>query len=313
MLTGDHTLEYILQMATKNSVSNFEVATFLKVLHSYHLLSPENTVEKPNPTYHFDLFSTKQKEYYDRIIGYSGRNESGTKAMDRIRNSKILIIANAELIPIISYNMYLANFVDLGFFSISDTNSKNIQNYIENINIITYQDITNIKSDELRNLLNTKIDDYHYVLMITNNPNIHFLAEISRFCNLKNKPILNISVVENNYEIGPFFFPNSDTSCISCYHLRKQSHDNNSLYDFLYQNNLKEKKMKSDSEIKGFDIQVFCSVLNFAILQLKYSIAKVTKPVYINQVIKLNALNFSIIKEEVIQVPGCPSCSIHHS
>ena len=81
----------------------------------------------------------------------------------------------------------------------------------------------------------------------------------------------------------------------------------------MYQNNLEENGLKYDNEIKGFDIQGFCSVLNFVILQLKYSISKVSKPVYINQVIKLNSLNLSIIKEDVIQVPGCLSCSTHNS
>jgi hypothetical protein len=312
-LTGNNTLENILQMATNSNVDNFEVAIFLKTLHSYHLLNVENTIEMSEVNYHFDLFSTKQKEYYDRIIGYSGRNTSSVEIMDRIRNSKILIIANAELIPIISYNMHLAGFKNLGFFIISDVNSDNIRNYIENINILTYQDITNIEKEALRDLLNTKIDDYHHVLTIINNPNIHFLGEISRCCSLKNKPMLNISIVENSYEIGPFFFPNSDTACISCYHLRKQSYDNNSLYDFLYQNNLNDKGLKYDNEIKGFDTQGFCSVLNFALLQLKHSIAKVAKPTYINQIVKINSLNFHIIKEDFIQVPGCPSCSTHNS
>jgi hypothetical protein len=310
-MTGDNTLEKIFQLSTNSDVDSFEVATFLKTLHSYHLLCAENETNMSNIIYHFDLFSTKQKEYYDRIIGHSGINASGAEALDKIRNSKILVIANAELVPIISYNMHLAGFKDLGVLLISDTNSDNVRDYIENINIITYQDITNIKGEALRTLLSIKLDNYHYVLTIISNPNLHFLGEISRFCSLKNKPMLNISIVENSYEIGPFFFPNSDTACISCYHLRKQSYDNHSLYDFLYQNNLEDRELKYDNEIRGFDIQGFCSVLNFAILQLKYSISKVAKPIYINQVVKINALNFCIIKEDIIQVPGCLSCSTH--
>ncbi len=311
-LTGENTLEEILQMATDNrNVDRWEVATFLKTLHCYHLLCNGN--EKSSVTYHFDLFSTKQKEYYDRIIGYSGRNASSTEAMDRIRETKVLIIANAVLTPIISYNMHLAGFKDLGFFTISDNEAGNIQEYIENINILTYQDITHMEDEALRDLLNTRISDYQYVLTAITNPGIHFLTEISRFCSLKNKPMLNISIVENSYEIGPFFFPNADTACISCYHLRKQSYDNGAVYDFLYQSHLENQHSKNDISIKGFDIQGFCSVLNFAVLQLKSSIAKIAKPIYINQCIKLNALDFSITKEEVLQVPGCPSCSTHNA
>lgn len=309
VLNGNNTLENIITLAIKNNVDSFQAATFLKSLHSYHLLSSEDDNKESKNDYHFDLLSTKQKEYYDRIIGYSGCNKSGLEAFDRIRNSKILIISSSDLIPIISYNMHLSGFRDLGFFIISTDKANDISEFIENINVLTYQDITNIKGEELRNLLNAKIDDYHYVLSIMNNPNVQFLGEISRFCSLRNKPMLNISIEENNYKIGPFFFPNSDTACISCYNLRKQSHDSNSIYDFLYQHNLSEKEIKNDNEIQGFDIQGFCAILNFALLQLKYSIAKIAKPLYTNQVVTLNALNFNILKEDIIQVPGCPSCS----
>lgn len=312
-MTGNNTLEDILRKTGDYNVDRFEVATFLKTLHCYHLLSTENTIETSDVNYHFDLYSAKQKKFYDRVIGYSGRNKNGIEAMDRIRDSKVLVITNTTLLPLISYNMNLAGFQNLGFLCISGNESDDMLDYVENINILTYQDITNLKGEALRDLLNVKMDDYQYVLTIVDNPNIHFLGEVSRFCSLKNRPMLNISIAENSYEIGPFFFPNSETACISCYHLRKQSYDNNSLYDFLYQNNLEENELKCDDEIKGFDIQAFCSILNFAILQLKYSIAKITKPIYINQCVKLNALNYDIAKEDVIQVPGCPSCSIHNN
>ncbi len=308
-LTGENTLEQILELAYKSKVDCFDVATFLKTLHSYHLLNGNEDKKGFKNDYHFDLYSAKQKEYYDRMIGYSGRNSNSIEAFNRIRDSKILIITNEIFAPMLSYNMHLAGFVDLGFLILTDDNPINALEYIENINILTYRNITNVTNQELRDLLNSTMDDYHYVFPVISNPSIHFLNEISRFCSFKNKPMLNVSIVENSYEIGPFFFPNSDTACVSCYHLRKQSYDNYSLYDYLYQNDLEEKELKFDNKIKGFDIQSFYSVLNFAILQLKNSIAKIAKPTNINQCIKLNPLSLHIIRENVIQVPGCPSCS----
>lgn len=312
-LTGKNSLEQILDLAQKCNVDCFDVATFLKTLHSYHLLSDSDNEICVENDHHFDLFSIKQKEYYDRIIGYSGRNSSSIEVFDRIKNSKILIITNEIFVPMLCYNMHLAGFKDLGFLILTDDNSINALEYIDNINLLTYKNITNVIGEELRNLLNSTMDDYHYVLSVINNPSNHFLNEVSRFCSLKNKPMLNVSIVENSYEIGPFFFPNSDTACVSCYHLRKQSYDNHSFYDYLYQRDLDDRELKFDNKMKGFDIQGFLSVLNIVILQLKNSIAKIAKPTNINQCIKLNPLSLNIIRENVIQVPGCPSCSNHKS
>jgi hypothetical protein len=147
------------------------------------------------------------------------------------------------------------------------------------------------------------------VFTAINNPNFHFLHEISRFCNSRNKPILNISFVENKYEVGPFFFPNSYTACSTCYTLRKQSYETSPVYDFLYQNNLNQKNNVYDSQIKGFDIQGFLAVLNFAISDFKHVIGNLSKSTLVNKILQISTLNLELKNIEIIPVLGCPSCS----
>jgi len=306
-LDGTHTLEEILKDANRNHINSVEVATFIKILHSNHLFEAKN--KNSDVSYTLDVFAEKQKEYYDRIIGLTGHNDDSYQVLEKLKNAKILIIANAYLVPVICYNLGLAGFKDLGFFYFENDEEADFQNYMPNINIMTQINISKFNNSEIRDLLHAKIDDYQYILTVANNPNFHFLHEITRFCNTRNKPVLNISFVENSYEIGPFFFPNTHTACTTCYTLRKQSYEANPIYDFLYQNNLNAKATKYDSEIKGFDLQGFASVLNFAVLDIKHVVANLAKSNFVNRVLQMNTVNMDLKNTEIIPVLGCPSCS----
>jgi hypothetical protein len=309
-LNGKHTLEIILKEANKNNINNVEVATFIKILHSNHLFESKN--KDKDVSYDLDIFVEKQKEYYDRIIGLTGHNDDSYQVLEKIKNAKVLIVANTYLIPIICYNLYLAGFKDLGilyFENEEGSENEEFVKYTSNINIMTEVNISKMNNSEIRDLLNSKIDDYQFVLTVVNNPNFHFLHEISRFCNTRNKPVLNISFVENSYEVGPFFFPNTHTACSTCSTLRKQSYEANPIYDFLYQNNLNAKNTKYDSKIEGFDIQGFAGVLNFAVLDLKHVVANVSKSNFVNKILQMNALSLELKNTEIIPVLGCPTCS----
>jgi hypothetical protein len=306
-LNGDQSLEAILLKANNNNFDPIEVASFIKILHSNHLFESKN---KTTQEYSIDPFVENQKAYYDRVIGYTDHNDDSYQVLEKIKNAKILIIANTYLIPIISYNLYLAGFKDIGLFYIGDETNLEQVNYTHDLNIMTQVDITELDNTEMRGVLNSKIDDYQYVLTAINNPNIHFLHEITRFCNTRNKPLLNISLLENNYEIGPFFFPNSYTACATCYNLRKQSHESNSVYDFMYQNKLEEQNSKHDNRIKGFDIQGFSGILNLAISDFKNVVSSLSKSNFVNKILQVNTLKIELKNIEIIAVPGCPSCAL---
>lgn len=308
-LNGNNNLEAILVKANKNGFDTTEVATFIKILHSNHLFESKNKVEN---SYHIDVFVEKQKEYYDRIIGYTGHNDDGYQVLEKIKQTKILVITNTYLIPVISYNLYLAGFKDIGVFYFDEQSTNKTSDYIPDLNIMSAVNISNLDKASIREALDSKIDDYQYVLTAVNNPNIHFLHEISRFCSSKNKPVLNISLLENTYEVGPFFFPNSYTACSTCYNLRKQSYEANAVYDFLYQNALDEKNAKNDSMIKGFDIQGLVGVLNFAISDFKHVVSSISKSNFVNTVLQVDTLKLDLKKTEIIPVPGCPSCTTNN-
>lgn len=309
-LDGAHSLEDILTYIREQGIDGLEAGTFLKTLHSHHLLEPDPIIDKQEKDFRLDIFSTQQALFYDRIVSNSGLNKNGKEVLLRIRESKLLIITNEIMAPIISQQLQLAGFFNIGFMIISDENSSDARNYIsDSINVMTYVDIRNIQGKELRNIFGRKLPDYQYIITALNNPCIHFLNEINRICTIFNKPMLAISIKENEYEVGPFYFPETDSSCTSCYNLREQSYKQDSVYDFIYQEGLNAEHKKYDNEIMGFDLNAFATVMNIAILQLKNALTSVVQPKLINSVFKINILNYITELINVIKVPGCPACS----
>lgn len=311
VLDGKHTLEEILNKGAEEfKLDRVNIGAFLKTLHSYHLLEPDTFIKESPIEMHLDLFSEKQAQYYDRVVPQSGLNKSGKDVLERIHNCKVLLITNEILAPLVSYQMKMAGFRNMGFLVISSEDTKGAKDYISDlINIMTYEDITGLKGGDLRNILSQKMPDYQYIFTVLSNPSIFFLNEISRMCTILNIPMLSVSIKDNDYEVGPFYFPEMDSPCISCYNLREQSYRLDSAYEYIYQQGLHNEGKKTDDEIKGFDYNSLTIVVNIAICQFKNALATVAQPKLIGGVFKFNSLTYVTSLESFFKVPSCPSCS----
>lgn len=310
VLDGMHTLEEILNKGAEElKLDKVNIGTFLKTLHSYHLLEPNAFIQDSPIEMQLDLFFEKQAQYYDRIVPQSGLNKSGKDVLERIRNCKVLLITNEILAPLVSYQMQMAGFWDVGFLVISSEETKGVKDYISNqINIMVYEDITGLKGGELRNMLSQKMPDYQYIFTVLSNPSIFFLNEICRMCTIFNIPMLSVSIKDNDYEVGPFYFPEMDSPCISCYNLREQSYRLDSAYEYIYQQGLHNEGKKTDDKIKGIDCNSLTVVVNIAISQFKNALAAVAQPKLIGSVFKFNSLTYVTSLESFFKVPSCPSC-----
>lgn len=311
MLDGTHTLEEIIDRGWKlQGLDRVDTGTFLKTLHCYHLLEPDTFIKQESIKMSFDIFSEKQAQYYDRVVPYSGLNKNGKDVLERIRNCKVMLIADEIFAPLVSFQMQMAGFRDLGFLVTGNDESKIAKNYIsEQINIMTYENISEVKTTNFRNILSQKMPDYQYVLTILSNPSVFFLNEIGRMCTLFNLPMLSISIKDNDYEVGPFYFPELESPCISCYNLREQSFRKDAIYEYIYQEDLRIKGKLTNNEIKGFDYNSLAIVVNMAICQFKNALAAVSQPKLIGCVYKFNSLNYNMSMENFFKVPGCSSCS----
>lgn len=311
MLDGTHTLEEIIdQGSQQHHLDRVDVGTFLKTLHSYHLLEPDAVVDQEPVKVQFDLFSEQQAQYYNRIVPFSGLNKSGQDVLLRIRQCKVLVIANELMAPFVSFQLQMAGFADMGFLVVGDDKSADARNYISHqINVMTYERLNGLNDSAMRDLLSQKMPDYQYVLTVLNNPSVFFLNEISRMCTIFNLPMLSISVKDHSYEVGPFYFPEMESPCISCYNLRGQSYRADSTYEYVYQEGLRAEGKLTDDEITGFDYNSLAIVVNIAICEFKNALATVSQPKLIGSVFKFNSYNYSMAMDTFFKVPGCPSCS----
>lgn len=310
LLDGTHHLEEIINNGCEQmQLDRVDVGTFLKTLHSYHLLEPDVSTNQTPVQIHFDLFSQKQAQYYDRVVSQSGLNKNGKDVLSRIQDCKVLLITDEIFAPLVSFQMQMAGFREVGFLVIGGTNSVDAQNYIsDQLNVMTYQNIDKLKPNDLRNILSQKMPDYQYVLTVLSNPSIFFLNDISRMCTIFNLPMLSISLKDNYYEIGPFYFPELESPCISCYNLREQSYRHDSAFEYIYQEGLRTEGKITDDKIKGFDYNSLAIVVNMAICQFKNALATVSRPKLIGCVFKFNSLNYNMSMENFFKVPGCSSC-----
>lgn len=311
MLDGTHTLEDIIDLGCEqHQFDRIDVGTFLKTLHSYHLLEPDAFIDQEPVKVQLDLFSEQQAHYYDRIVPFSGLNKNGQDVLIRIRQCKVLIVASELMAPFVSYQLQMAGFVDMGFLVIGNGESTDVRNYIsKQINVMTYEQLNGLDDSTIRDLFLQKMPDYQYVLTALSNPSIFFLNEISRMCTIFNLPMLSISVKDNSYEVGPFYFPEMESPCISCYNLRSQSYRNDSTFEYVYQEGLRAEGKLTDDEIKGFDYNSLAMVVNMAICEFKNALATVSQPKLIGSVFKFNSYNYSMSMDAFFKVPGCPSCS----
>ena len=305
-MNGSNSFQELLQIGLDNNINIVDLCNFFKIIHSYHLFESS---QKDNTIVNTNLYMANiqsQLNYYDRLVGYYAQNNNGSELLSKINKTKILIITNLELLSLINLNFRLAGYKDLGFFYIDPKNKINIED-IEDNNL-TFENITNLDNVELRDILFKKINDYHYVVSIMENPSNVFLKNITNFCFNNEKPLLTLNLNSTSYEVGPLFYPKVN-ACYNCYILRNQSFGKNNHHEYLYQKSLNDNNKNYDENILGVDIPSLNIIINMAISELIKTGTYFSNSSMNNKVITLNTLTSNIKNNDVLPVFGCPCCS----
>lgn len=309
-LDGLKEIPKILSEAKDSGVSPIEVASFLKTLHCYHLLRDSEADRVGVMDVRVGVHLAQQMNYYNRILPMTGRNQDASQALERLFRVKVLLVVNDELLEFAARGLYEACIRNVGLLKIvKDGRFSHSFEAYEGMNLLSEHTYEYSDGSGIENALDKIIEDYSYVLAVVREPSVRFLGDIAHMCNIKQRPFLPITLVENEYSVGPFFFPHMDTACITCANLRSQSVTKGAADEYVYQNHLEENGEVSNVQIAGFDIQGLEIVINLAVSQLKQQVAELTSPKYINQIMRLNVLNLSLTQELVLRVPGCTSCS----
>lgn len=309
-LDGSKTLSSLLAGARDKGLDALEVASFLKTLHCYHLLKESSTEREQPIEVEVGPNLGQQMDYYNRILPLTGRNTSSNQALRRLTQTKVLLIANEEILSFAIRGLYEACIRNIGIIKVTKKGEP-IEGFkvFEGVNVLAERTFKYNEAMQVGAAMHAMVEDYSYVLSVLKEPSVRFLGDIAHICNIKQRPFLPVSLAENENVIGPFFFPHMDTACVTCANLRRQSVVQGAVDDYVYQQSLYEKGEVSDTNILGFDIQCLHIALNIAVFQLKQQIAELSSPRYINTELRLNTLDLSIRREVVVRVPGCISCS----
>lgn len=307
LLDGKNTLNAIFDVTRADFDIN-EVATMLKILHSYNLLADGLHYDAQVGPAEYDPWQL-QKDYYKRIIGKTAYNKSATAVVSAIGNAKVLLIASENLAPVFIYNLKLAGFKHIGLNYIRTESQEITPSYsADEQELMACTDITSLSDSDLRNELAKRIDDYHYVLVGMENASINFAQQLNEFCKIKNKKVLFVLSRDNQYEIGPYFVPNS-TACYNCSILRQNSYKEDAIFDKIHSQHLHDTDQKLDNSVKGIDLVSASAAVGYAVSELSKIVSKLSKPNLINRIVNYDFLNGTIDNIHLMPVPGCPVCS----
>lgn len=302
VMDGKNSLEDIIDVLDVDYDIN-DISSMLKILHAHNLLTAAEINAVNDPVNVNDV----QLNYYNRVKGYTGFHQTGQDIQQAIQCSKILLIGSENLIPAILTQLELIGFKSVGLCYSAQKSHVDYSQYF-NQKFLINSDITNQHETDILNHLNLKIDDYQYVIMAFENPNRHFLTSLNDFCIAKNKPSIFFSLIENNFEIGPFVLPRG-SACFTCSVLRKNSYNEDGLFENIYQDGLSESNKLYDNQIIGIDLLATNIAAGVLVAEFSKIVASYSSPELLNTIIEYDALNGKFNHAEIIRVPGCPSCS----
>ena len=301
VMNGNNSLEDIFDLLDSEYDIN-DISSMLKILHAHNLLIDADTSDVYQTT-----VNNVQLNYYNRIKGSTGFHPTGHDIHEAIHDCKILLIGSENLIPAILTNLELIGFKNVGLCYQKGEAYLKYNHYFSQ-EFLSEMDMTGHDENSIINQINLKIDDYQYVIIAFENPNRHFLTALNDFCIAKDKPSVFFSLIENNFEIGPFVLPRG-SACFTCSVLRKNSYNEDALFENIYQDGLSSNNTLNDSQIKGVDLLATNIAAGVLVSEFSKIIASYSSPQLLNTIIEYDGLNGQFNTVEIIRVPGCQSCS----
>lgn len=306
-LNGTHSLHEILNLAYDKGYSVNEMASLIKILHSYHVIVSfqTNTINSRENRYDANAL-----HYYERVIGITGENSTPTEVLSKLEKSKTLFITTSKLLPILYHLLKINHFGQIGFIYIESPEhlSSELSYIKQDEKVVHFESLVNEDSSLCKNTLSQIMDHYTHINFVCLESKLSFIQEITQLCVLKKRNLFYFNEFDHEFEIGPYYFFN-DTSCYNCFQLRKQSYKDNAYIDYIDQMDVSK---KINLKVKGYDLGHLSLALNYFVIELKKIITNYSKPATINKVLLINPLDATTSYVPVERVPGCPICNLSH-
>lgn len=300
-LNGSYELDTIFSLMT-SSFSMNDVASLLRTLHINGLLVDDIEVESQEE-------KKSSVEYYNRIVSKTGFKKSGIEVVEAIGHSRVFFIVTKDLISPMLLYIEAVGLRNVGLLSL-DLSEKELNNYFDTKDhprITFWHSALDFDSKKTLETIYNYVDNYNLIVTSLNNASRDFLLSINRIGLMKDKPMFFLNRLVNSFEVGPYILPNR-SSCYSCCVLRKNSYNNDSLFENIYQDGLTKNGKSIDTSILGWDEVSSFTAFGFLISDLVRSITGIDAPKLLNRIIDYNTLVGSFVESNVIRVPACPQC-----
>ncbi|MEL6866763.1 MAG: hypothetical protein AAFP19_20235 [Bacteroidota bacterium] len=303
-LDGSKNWEDILEEAGQQFQTS-EVAAVLRILHANSLLR-NGGAEHIQQAAHYSV-SPEQIKFYERLTGKTGFKKSGEEIAGVISQTKCLVIGSGNLLPLMLEQMKRSGFQHTGCCTV-DGEARLKEQLAEQEDLMSYQDLENQPIERIEQYLYDIIDDYQYLIVAISNPSTDFLHKINRIGINSNKPIFYFSKKVDGYEIGPYVVPRR-SACYFCNTLRKNSYEDDALFENIYQDHIRAKAQLSDQAIQGEDYVSKLTAIGFLISEVIKAVTGYASPALLNQSLRYDSVNGKFTHQSVMRVPGCPECA----
>ncbi len=302
-LNGEYEVDEILE-AISAQVSLKDVTSVLKILHSNGLLRNGTRTSISQTPYLAD-----QITYYERLLGKTGFNDSGTHVVDTLAQTKVLILGSGYFCYHILEMLNRSGIKQVGL--LAERLPEHFEEYFKsNDQHMQFDDLSQKSPEEVLELVSESIENYQYVITGFDNGSQALLQSINRVALQANIPVLFANHEDLFFRIGPYVIPHR-TACYECYLLRRNSYQDDAVYEHEYQEGLVLRGRISDEQIQGHDLPSCLMAASYLVSEFIKLISGYAHPTLINQIWEYNALSGQIITKNIIRVPNCPECSTH--
>ncbi|GEM_PF-1781814 len=251
-----------------------------------------------------EILQKYDKDFVDKTLYYTLGGKPLREIIDELAPMHVGIIGTNQLVNCLLNDLTSGGLL-FNFNIVITDRTLNLSKITENstVNITNY---TNL-SDPL--YMNSFIDKSDFIIASSNYSDHYLFEQVNELCIEKNKKWLRIMIDGDYSEIGPLFIPNK-TCCYFCLRTRETSNmsEDKYIFDNLYEDSklhedLREKSvgLYSTHYISSLSSAIACSEMMKLLADLKCNL--------LNQVIRVNCIDFEVQKDTIFRYHMCPVCS----
>lgn len=305
-MTGESTFEQIVSRRPAE-LKETTVTKLLWMLHLKGLITDGPLPARSLPDGPKEAVAESQLTFWGRHSNYTGANKSGIQIQNRIKRSRILLIASGT-IGMATYELLSqSGFEDI--FVIPWNDNGTLSRFVSD-NDFQPRGLSRLETTHIGELVNRVSSDLvgvDLILAVTKNASAPLYEALNRIALNNRIPLLRSDLSGETFEIGPMVIPYS-SGCYSCMTLREASVDLFPIEKKFRQedlaNDVEPGRRSPHGEAIAFAALAAGLVAGEAI-RVTTGIAPAR---FVNAVLSTHFLTGDFKNNEFLRVPRCPDC-----